>query len=678
MADAPDYDRIKRNISKMISLGAPEADIDAYVASENVTPEQLRGATKQPSTAADMAGAAVSGLARGTAETAMAPVTLKRAGEGLVQTGMDYVRDTVGGWFGAEPLSDEYKARRAANLAAADPLGGILYGAQDDARAAMDQTLYKPKTDAGKYTESVTSFVPGALLGGAGAASKIGQVAKFAVAPGIASEAAGQATEGSKWEPWARAAGAMGGALAANAVRMPASMEKYFTPAQSDALANVPTKAQRFALKGADPAVIQKMKTQIDEIGPEGTLADVSTKWRAIARASNARPDMGDEISDVFLTRDAGRDQRMRSAIGAEIGPAKSPLTLEGEIKAAKQAISPEYDQVLSRASAVDTKPLADALEAIAVNERGAGAAAARQVRDMLNVAGENVLDPNPATLLATRKAVDGMLRSEADPNTVRILSAARRAIDDELAAKVPGIKAIDAKWADVERQAKAYDTGRDIFRSGDNPMWPDELAAKQKELVQPAGSVTGVAGRSGLDRLAEGARAKLEEIVGTNAKDVLALNRLLKGEGDWNRDKLRMTFGQDKADKILRVMDSEMRMAATKARVVDGSDTAQTREFTKFLDDTAEGNRIPTDISIIGGPLRLTQKVANAVIGNRSEAKAAKFAADLGRLSVARGAERDAVIQALLQRAQTMKPGQLTTGAEAVVRSILAGGASQ
>lgn len=42
MQATPDYARIKRNISKMIAQGAPETDIDAYVSSENVTPEMLR------------------------------------------------------------------------------------------------------------------------------------------------------------------------------------------------------------------------------------------------------------------------------------------------------------------------------------------------------------------------------------------------------------------------------------------------------------------------------------------------------------------------------------------------------------------------------------------------------------------------------------------------------------
>lgn len=38
-----DYARVKRNIAKMIAAGAPESEIDQYVASEGVTPAQLRG-----------------------------------------------------------------------------------------------------------------------------------------------------------------------------------------------------------------------------------------------------------------------------------------------------------------------------------------------------------------------------------------------------------------------------------------------------------------------------------------------------------------------------------------------------------------------------------------------------------------------------------------------------------
>ena len=40
--------RIKRNIAKMIAAGAPESEIDQYVASERTTPAQLRGEAPKP------------------------------------------------------------------------------------------------------------------------------------------------------------------------------------------------------------------------------------------------------------------------------------------------------------------------------------------------------------------------------------------------------------------------------------------------------------------------------------------------------------------------------------------------------------------------------------------------------------------------------------------------------
>ena len=43
---SPDTAKIKRNIAKMIDANAPESDIDAYVKSEGITPQQLRDTTQ--------------------------------------------------------------------------------------------------------------------------------------------------------------------------------------------------------------------------------------------------------------------------------------------------------------------------------------------------------------------------------------------------------------------------------------------------------------------------------------------------------------------------------------------------------------------------------------------------------------------------------------------------------
>lgn len=68
--------------------------------------------------------------------------------------------------------------------------------------------LYEPQTTAGKFAGTVAEFAPAAMLGPGSAAARF---MSNAVVPGIASEAAGQLTEGTSLEPWARAAGALAG-----------------------------------------------------------------------------------------------------------------------------------------------------------------------------------------------------------------------------------------------------------------------------------------------------------------------------------------------------------------------------------------------------------------------------------------------------------------------------------
>ncbi len=70
---------------------------------------------------------------------------------------------------------------------------------------------YEPKTTAGKYAESVGEFVPSVAAGPEGLATKAG----LAVLSGVGAEAAGELTEGTKAEPYARLAGGfVGGGFA--------------------------------------------------------------------------------------------------------------------------------------------------------------------------------------------------------------------------------------------------------------------------------------------------------------------------------------------------------------------------------------------------------------------------------------------------------------------------------
>lgn len=81
-------------------------------------------------------------------------------------------------------------------------------------------TLYKPKTVAGEYANTIGEFAPGVLMP-AGAGGMLGKVASNWLAPAIASETAGQATKGTELEPYARVAGALaGGYIPRNGARI--------------------------------------------------------------------------------------------------------------------------------------------------------------------------------------------------------------------------------------------------------------------------------------------------------------------------------------------------------------------------------------------------------------------------------------------------------------------------
>lgn len=80
--------------------------------------------------------------------------------------------------------------------------------------------FYKPQTTAGEYARTGASFIPSALLGPGGKTRNVVQ----GVSSGVGSEAAGQYTKGTAYEPWARIGGALAGGL------VPTAAAKVVTP----------------------------------------------------------------------------------------------------------------------------------------------------------------------------------------------------------------------------------------------------------------------------------------------------------------------------------------------------------------------------------------------------------------------------------------------------------------
>jgi hypothetical protein len=172
----------------------------------------------------DMGRATGAGLARGTASLAGLPGSLgDLMGAGL----------TAGGKaIGIIP--DDWQAPQSALSGASltETMSGMTGGATD----------FRGQGLPAKFAGTIAEFLPGALAFGGG-----NNLIKYGVAPGATSEAAGQLTEGTAAEPYARVAGALVGGIA------PDLLAKGFTKAVSP-------------YGGADPERL-KLAATLDDAG---------------------------------------------------------------------------------------------------------------------------------------------------------------------------------------------------------------------------------------------------------------------------------------------------------------------------------------------------------------------------------------------------------------------------
>lgn len=322
---------------------------------------------------------------------------------------------------------------------------------------------------------------------------------------------------------------------------------------------------------GLDPAAIGQ---RMDELGPDAMLMDLGPNLQRQAGALAATPGRGQEIvRGAIGTRDAAANARIRGAIDDTLGPAPVPSQVDAGIRANQQALSPAYDEAFRNASPVDTSGIARYLNREIAQLRGDAQRGLSSIRSMLNKTGSDQLDTSPRVLFETRKAIDGMLETAKDSNVIGALATARQAVDDLLASAVPGIKEVDAQFAELARQRGAFSRGQQVLESGRTAPRPQELAQEFTEGALPQDRQVGPSAVP--LRLRQGARDEIERIIGTNVNDRVALQRIIKGEGDWNRSRLATLFGQQRADRIIGVLDRERLFADTSQVVTRNSETA-------------------------------------------------------------------------------------------------------
>lgn len=505
--------------------------------------------------------------------------------------------------------------------------------------------------------------VGGRLLLGTGAKTLSGAVARGATAGALQGAAAGagdaeggfveRATGAAQAGGVGAAFGGLGPLAFAGAGKAYAGLRNMVMPPPATGpLDDLSAAARNYVRRDlADPSVVARQQGELARLGDQSMLADASPEWMMIARGAAARPGR-EQIVTPLLERDAGKNVRIRADLNSNLGPAPIPSQVESGFEAARAALSPRYDAAMEGAQAVDVRPIVQALRGEARNAKGRGwNGALNEVFDLVAPqrqtpnGTQRMLEDSPQGLFNARGAVDAIIRrledaTDTDPKALRSISFLRQAIDDELAAKIPGIKAVDAEFSELMGRSEALKRGNQVFNSGKEALRPAELADEWARLTP---------GQQ--EALRQGNRAELDRVIGTQANDPQALKRTVQGEGDWNRDKARIIYGQQPADNVLSGIDREVRFAATTNRVTAGSDTAAGRGFDDAIKrlEGGAGGSAPDTATAFGFALGIGRRVVKSLASDMGAAKAERFASELGRMAVAQGPERDRFIAAMV-----------------------------
>jgi hypothetical protein len=378
-------------------------------------------------------------------------------------------------------------------------------------------------------------------------------------------------------------------------------------------------------------------------MGPEAMMVDAGPAMRGLGQGAGTGTGEGrSALVNALRGRDEGTGNRLAAALDQNLGPAPIPSKVEAGLRSERKALSPEYEAAFEKAKAVDTQSIINKIDEMIPNVRGDARTKLMSVRDDLHITdaqgNTQVPDPHPRTLMAVRRSIDGTLKNETNTDIQRILGDVRKVVDAELTAKVPGIKAVDAKYGELKEQSKALVRGQQVLDSGRGTV------VRPAELVDEMGGMS----QGQQARLREGTRAEVDRVVGTNINDLNALERKIGTPQDWNSQKLGTIFGEGPRDRVAKALMDNRKFRQSYQDIVQNSQTAQRTAAANAMDG-AQGGNVPHDTTVTGIGLKALNLVSKAISG----ASTGRTKDEIGNILAKQGPEAQRIARALLESAQ-------------------------
>lgn len=399
------------------------------------------------------------------------------------------------------------------------------------------------------------------------------------------------------------------------------------------------------AKKVSDSDKLAAARDQFDKLGPDAMPADVLPEWLGAAKAGVARESTRSKVVGPLNERGSTAGSRLKSDLETNLGPDPVPSTIDRELEASQAQVKGQRRPMVMGQPPHDLKPVAERLDRLIPYRRGGEQSDLLNIRSMLNDFGKDTVSSDPAIAYETRRAIDRLLEATKDPEVIETLKGIRGMIDARFSS---GVKGLDAQSAELGRQREGLVQGQSVLADGPRAMHPVELQEKLVAGAEPQGTLIGPSAESA--RMRQGTLGNIYRAVGTEASDMNALRKVIRGNGDWNREKLGMMFGPENADASLNAIDREALFAKTKNGVTSAADMASEAGFEKYLGEVSKPPEVPTDKSWTDLGLTTARRLVRSLFEQNAGAHAARVADEVAPLSVLRGEQRDALMEALMR----------------------------
>lgn len=307
-------------------------------------------------------------------------------------------------------------------------------------------------------------------------------------------------------------------------------------------------------LQGSGMTPRQAMQ-RINELGPEGMLADVNPGMQAATGATaSMEPGAASLVAQRLGNRMQGAQQRISQDLDATIGPPRDPYTQMQANRGQRGTAGSQYEGPLTNAPVLP-EGLRDTLAAQLTNP-ASGLAKRNFMMGIMNQIDDALSADTPELvarrLHSIRKDLDAQIvrdpraafmLSSADKANQGALKEARDAIDDVLKNRIPGFAEADEAFAPIARQQEAYEGGRQALR--DKVSVGEHRAnvagySRGERQYSNAGMRYDIEQR--LDRPRQNAGLTADRILGSNA----AQQKLEASIGRPSAERLRRGIGRE------------------------------------------------------------------------------------------------------------------------------------